>query len=97
MPVQTPYAYLVSYDLRNSPGSYEPLFNELQRSVSWWHYLDATWIVVRYEPLAELAPKLRGLIFTNDRILIMPAKGPADGWLPKDAWDWISSKVPREW
>ena len=97
MPLQTPYAYLVSYDLKSPVESYEPFFNELKQSVNWWHYLNATWIVVRYESLVELAPKLRGLIFTNDRILVMPAKGPAEGWLPKDAWDWINTNVPREW
>ena len=97
MPLQTPYAYLVSYDLKSPVESYEPFFNELKQSVNWWHYLNAAWIVVRYESLVELAPKLRGLIFTNDRILVMPAKGPAEGWLPKDAWDWINTNVPREW
>ena len=25
------------------------------------------------------------------------AKGPADGWLPQDAWDWIQINVPKEW
>ena len=67
MPLQTPYAYLVSYDLKSPVESYEPFFNELKQSVNWWHYLNATWIVVRYESLVELAPKLRGLILTNDR------------------------------
>lgn len=97
MPLQTPYAYLVSYDLKSPVESYEPFFNELKQSVNWWHQLNATWTVVRYESLVELAPKLRGLILTNDRILVMPAKGPAEGWLPKDAWDWINTNVPREW
>ena len=97
MPLQTPCAYLVSYDLKSPVGTYEPFFNELKQSAHWWHYLNATWIVVRYETLAELAPKLRGLIFADDRLVVMPAKGPADGWLPRDAWDWIEGKVPREW
>ena len=97
MPLQNPCAYLVSYDLNGPVPSYERFFNELKQSVNWWHYLNSTWIVVRYESLVELAPKLRGLIFNNDRLLIVPAKGPADGWLPKDAWDWINTNVRREW
>ena len=97
MPLPTPYAYLVSYDLKGPLQSYEPLFNELKESVYWWHYLNATWIVVRNETLVELGLKLRGLIFNNDRLLIVPAKGPADGWLPKEAWDWINTNVRREW
>jgi hypothetical protein len=53
--------------------------------------------VLRYETLAELGPKLRPLIFQPDRLLIMPAKGPADGWLAPDAWKWVDTNVPREW
>ena len=52
--------------------------------------------MVRYDTLAELGPKLRALIFESDRLLILPAKGPADGWLPTDAWTWIAQHAPRE-
>ena len=97
MALQTPYAYIICYDLKEPPQQYEPFFNELKSSTQWWHYLNSTWIVVRYDMLVDLGPKLRPLIFANDRLLIMPAKGPADGWLPKDAWDWISARVPRAW
>jgi hypothetical protein len=54
-------------------------------------------MVVRYDALVELQPKLVPLIFKGDFMLIMPAKGPAGGWLPKEAWTWIENKVPREW
>lgn len=97
MPLQTPYPYIICYDLKELPIRYGPFFDELKRSDRWWHFLTSTWIVFRYEALVELAPKLRPLIFANDRLLIMPAKGPADGWLTKDAWDWINSQLPREW
>ena len=97
MPLAVPYAYIVCYDLKGGASVYQPLFDELKRSANWWHYLDSTWIVLRYETLVELGPTLRRLIFTNDRLLILPAKRPADGWLQKDAWDWINANVPREW
>ena len=97
MPLQTPYAYVVSYDLNQPLDRYTPLFDELKRSYKWWHYLTATWIVLRYDALAELGPKLTPLIFQTDRLLIMQAKGPADGWLAPDAWKWIQDNVPRAW
>ena len=97
MLLPTPYAYIVSYDLKEPTDKYKPFFDELKRSHLWWHYLTSTWIVLRYEALAELGPKLRPLIFQNDRLLIMPAKGPAEGWLAADAWTWIRNNVPREW
>lgn len=97
MPLPTPYAYIVSYDLKQPADKYAPLFDELKRSHAWWHYLTSTWIVLSHDTLVELGPKLRALIFKTDRLLIQPAKGPSDGWLPKEAWDWLQKNVPREW
>lgn len=97
MPLQTPYPYIVTYDLKQPVEKYTPFFEELRRSYKWSHYIENTWIVLRYDALAELGSKLRPLIFQSDRLLILPAKGPADGWLPKDAWQWIRDNVPNEW
>lgn len=97
MPLSRPYPYIVTYDLKQPADQYKPLFDELQRSQTWWHYLTSTWIVLRYETLAELSPKLRLLIYSSDRLLIQPAKGPSDGSLPKEAWEWLQRNLPREW
>jgi hypothetical protein len=97
MPLLTPVAYIVTYDLKQPASSYEPLFKELRNSYKWFHYLTSTWIVLRYDALAELGPKLRPLIYQGDFLMIMPAKGPADGWLPTAAWTWINENVPKEW
>ena len=97
MPLSLPFAYLVSYDLKNSPYTYIPLMKELRNSYKWWHYIDSTWLVLRYESLAELQEKLVPLVFTTDQLLIMPAKGPAMGWLPKEAWAWVNQNVPKMW
>lgn len=97
MPLPSPFAYIVSYNLKNHPYTYLPLMEELQRSHKWWHFIESAWLVLRYESLAELQSKLVPLVFTTDQLLIMPAKGPAVGWLPPDAWGWIRENVPREW
>ena len=97
MPLTTPFPYIVCFDLKEQPIRYGLFFDELKRSERWCHYLTSTWLVFRYEALVEFSPKLRRLIFTNDRLLIMPAKGPADGWLPNEAWDWINAQLPKEW
>lgn len=97
MPLPAPFAYLITYGLTQSSDKYAPLFNELKNSHRWNHYIENTWIVLRYDALAELSAKLRPLIFQPDRLLIMPAKGPADGWLPAEAWTWINDHVPKEW
>lgn len=91
------HAYIVSLGLTEPSQRYEPLYAVLRQSPKWFNYMSGTWIVVRQETLVDFAAKIRPLIFTNDRLLVMPAKGPGDGWLPKDAWDWINNEVPREW
>ena len=93
----TPYAYIVSYQLTQPTDKYERLFTELKASVLWWHYLPTTWVVKRLETLVELRAKLTPLIVESDRLLIMPARGPADGWLPTEAWTWLNTNIPREW
>lgn len=97
MPLIPPFAYIVTYDLKQPTEKYEPLFSELTRSEKWWHELTNTWVVLRREALVDLAPKLYPLIFQTDRLLIMPAKGPATGWLVPDSWKWINENVPKEW
>lgn len=92
-----PYAYIVCHDLKSAADRYIPFFDELKRSHRWWHYMSGTWIVLRYETLVALQAVLVPLIFRNDWLLIIPAKGPATGWLPRSAWEWINNHVPNEW
>jgi hypothetical protein len=97
VPLPIPYAYVVCLDLKTPGGNYIPLYMALQGSFKWFHHVSATWIVLRYETLDELQRLLVPLIFADDRLLILPAKGPAGGWLPKEAWDWIRQNVPNAW
>ena len=97
MPIPHPYPYIVTYDLKQPANQYKLLFDELQRSPNWCHYLTSTWIVLRYETLVEFGPKVRSLIYQGDCLLIQPAKGPSDGCLPKEAWAWLHQNLPKEW
>jgi hypothetical protein len=92
-----PYAYIVAYDLKGDVVHYAKLWRELEQSYNWFHYLSSMWIVMRQETLVELAAVLRSHIYTDDRLIVMPAKGPFDGWLTNDAWEWLNLNVPKEW
>ena len=96
MPLSEPFAYVVSFDASN-PSALERMNLELKSSVRWCHHLPSTWIVLRYETLNELSAKLRGMIPKEGRLLVMPAMGPADGWLPNEVWDWVNKYLPRAW
>ena len=95
--LSVPCPYIVCYDLKGSPFEYIPLIEELKNSVRWFHYLENTWIVFRYETLVELQSILVPRIYTQDRLLILPAHGPAAGYLAKDAWEWLNAHLPKDW
>ena len=82
--------YLVTYDLKKPGKHYESLHITLKTAVSWWHYLDSTWIIKSEQPVNYWSEKIRGVIDKNDNFLIVDiTKQNRQGWLPKKAWDWI--------
>jgi hypothetical protein len=97
--LSVPCAYLVSYDLNAAQDgfNYLPLMLELQASLDWWHYLVNTWIVMRKETLVDFSNILLSKLHSKDRLLVLPAKGPGLGWLPKEAWEWINKNLKSEW
>lgn len=93
-----PCAYIISYEINLHSGfNYSPLFEELQSSINWFHYMTNTWVVLRRETLVGFNNILLTKIHSQDKLLIMPAKGPAMGWLPNDAWVWLNTNLKREW
>ena len=98
--------YLVSYDLspRQPPnggrrvfGPREtvmyPFHQELERSPSWWHYIDKTWLVCTDETLEQLSQRLCQHLGPTDMLLITEFRGEYSGFLPPEAWNWIEEKM----
>lgn len=87
-------ALLITYDL-NKPGQdYEGLSEEIKSFGAWWHYLDSTWIVDTNLSVSSAADRIRAKVDSSDHFLVLNITGDASqGWLPQDAWDWISKHV----
>ena len=96
MTLPTSEAYLLIIEIHTT-DDHTALFNELRNSERWWHFLSNAWIVIRRDTLVELQGKLLPLIRQQDRMLILPARGPTAGWLQKDAWEWLNANLPRLW
>ncbi|MBR6588120.1 MAG: hypothetical protein IKK82_11960 [Kiritimatiellae bacterium] len=84
------YLYLVSYDLKAPGRNYEGVFGVLKSALSWWHYLESTWIIRTSLTIDEWNDKLLAQIDRNDSLLIIDVTGKTrNGWLNKKAWEWI--------
>ena len=81
--------HVVSYDLRKPGKDYKGLSEELQRSPSWWHYLESTWLIATSEDVNQLYNRLRIHLDVNDSILVIQAGTDVQGWLPEEAHEWI--------
>lgn len=87
-------AFSINYDLKQPGRDYTGLFDAIKQSSKWWHYLDSTWIVQTTEGANEVYQRLRAHIDDNDFLLVIEVRDNSQGWLPKDAWDWIHANVP---
>lgn len=87
---------LITYDL-NTPGkNYQALYESIKSLGEWWHYLDSNWLVNTTLSTYQINEHLRKCIDDNDNLLIIEFNpSTAAGWLPKDAWKWISERAGR--
>lgn len=85
--------YLVTYDL-NKPGQdYTELYEAIKSLGAWWHYLDSTWLVDTTYSADQIAAKLKPHMDDSDYFLVIRVQRDYQGWLPKDAWDWINARL----
>jgi hypothetical protein len=87
--------FAINYDLKAPGRDYNGLYEELKKSSKWWHYLESTWLVSTEESPTVIWNRLAKHIDKNDYLLIIEVKDNVQGWLPKDAWDWIHANVPK--
>lgn len=81
---------LITYDLKKPGKDYTSLYNVIKTAPKWWHYLESTWIIQTSESVDTWNSRLTKVLDQNDHLLIVDiTKRPRQGWLPKEAWDWI--------
>lgn len=84
---------LVTYDLKGSTRDYAPLHEAIKKdAIAWWHYLESVWLVNTTEGADALAKRLYPHITRDDRLLVIRVTNEYQGWLAKDAWDWLNSQ-----
>lgn len=83
--------YLISYDLKVPGKDYDALYKVLKSASSWWHYLDSTWLIYTNDSVDTWQNRIKTSIDNNDYFIIVHFDSQSySGWLPKDAWNWIT-------
>jgi len=82
--------YLFTYDLRpSSLRNIEPLKDELRNSIAWCNYLERTWLIGTHESQDQLNSRIAVHLSATDSWLVVRITNQYNGWLPKEAWEWI--------
>jgi len=92
--VNTQNVLLVTYDLKAAGWNYSVFYEKLKSQGAWWHYITSSWLIITSKGPDEVYSALAPHLAKADRILILPVRRPAFGWLPREAWDWINTNLP---
>lgn len=84
--------YSINYDLKAPGRDYSGLYDAIKQ-FSWWHYLGSTWLVDTNLTADAICNKLKPHLDNNDYILVIGVTRDKQGWLPKEAWDWINERL----
>lgn len=87
--------YAINYDLKQPGQDYSGLYDAIKSCGAWWHFLGSTWLVDTNLDAAGIWKHLDPHFDRNDSALVIGVTKDYQGWLPKEAWDWINSRRAR--
>lgn len=87
--------YAINYDLKKPGRDYTGLYEAIKSCGTWWHYLGSTWLVDTTLDANGIWKRLAPYFDRNDLALVIGVTRDYQGWLPKEAWEWIDSRRER--
>lgn len=87
--------YAINYDLKRPGQNYDELYKAIKNLGDWWHYLGSTWLVDTNLTAKEVWDRLAPHVDQNDRFLVIGVTRDYSGWLTKEAWEWINSRLNK--
>jgi hypothetical protein len=85
---------LITFGLRNKERDYDSFFVAIRgNALQWWHYIENSYVVVTTYDSHEMANRLSLHIEPTDSILVVPVTPPINGWLPPEAWAWLTTRL----
>lgn len=87
--------YAINYDLKRPGQNYEALYSAIKSCGVWWHHLGSTWLVDTSLTAQGVWNKLEPHVDKNDFFLVIGVTREYQGWLPKEAWEWLDTRKPK--
>jgi hypothetical protein len=85
---------LVTFALRNKLRDYDDFFVALRGNCDqWWHFIENTYVVTTVHDPDALTNRLAMHIEPTDSFIVLPVKRPLNGWLPPQAWEWLTEQL----
>lgn len=84
--------YAINYDLKQPGQNYASLYRAIMSCGVTWHYLDSTWLVETSLDATGITNILAPHIDRDDSVLVIGVTRDYQGWLPKEAWQWINKR-----
>lgn len=92
------YAYILSFD-RDDNLDYKSVHEKitsLGSVLNWFHYIKSSYILMTYYSSAKsFAEKIYEIFPDKDFLLVELNLNNRQGWLHKDAWEWINRQCDR--
>jgi len=85
--------YLLTYDLHYPGQNYHGLKQIIENNFNWWHYMESAWLLYTSLSANQIWNTISSVIDENDRVLIIEVTNNKQGWLTREAWDWINSRI----
>jgi hypothetical protein len=85
--------YAVTYDLKAILHNYSGLYDELKKSPSWCYYIKDTFLIKTDETVEQIWARVQPHLEKDDFLLIIEVRRNYQGWLPKEAWDWLNTNL----
>lgn len=85
--------YAINYDLCTPGKDYKGLYEAIKQCGECWHYLGSTWLIDTGLNANGIFKRLEAHLDSNDQMLVVGITRDYQGWLPKEAWDWINQRI----
>jgi hypothetical protein len=85
---------IVTYHLKGTKD-YHDFYEVVKTQGKWWHYLASTWLLSTTRIPQEVVDAIHPQMDPQDLLFVCELAPRYQGWLPKQAWDWINAELQQ--